>query len=262
MANRDRQWWIYALIEPRPDHERFGEPRYVGWTKDPKVRLYTHLYDAKDRSTHKERWLYAVIQAGLKPEMILLESGIGDETWAAAECKWISYYREQGCDLTNATNGGEGLKGFKHSAETRANWSATRKGRTHTDETREKMSATQLRRSIQLVLPLHGTHSQYVIGCRCAACREANRIYKQQLRYSQSSPTYSAETLENMSAAAKHVWRLRPRRRINTEFLRQVVEIYRANFDAAPVKAVARAFGVKRGMAYDYVRHARERGFL
>jgi hypothetical protein len=56
----------------------------------------------------------------------------------------------------------------------------------------------------------------------------------------------------------------RPRRRnrITADFLRQVAGIYRANFDAAPTQAVARAFRVKQRMAHEYVRRARERGFL
>jgi hypothetical protein len=52
------------------------------------------------------------------------------------------------------------------------------------------------------------------------------------------------------------------RRHINAELLRQVAEVYRANIDKAPAEAVARTFGVKQRMAHEYVRRARERGFL
>jgi hypothetical protein len=52
------------------------------------------------------------------------------------------------------------------------------------------------------------------------------------------------------------------RRHVNTEVLRQVAQVYRANFDRAPTEAVARTFGVKQRMAHEYVRRARERGFL
>ena len=38
--------------------------------------------------------------------------------------------------------------------------------------------------------------------------------------------------------------------------------MYRANFDNAPAEAIARTFGVKPRMAHEYVRRARERGFL
>jgi hypothetical protein len=52
------------------------------------------------------------------------------------------------------------------------------------------------------------------------------------------------------------------RRHVNAELLRQVAEVYRANFDNAPAEAIARTFGVKPRMAHEYVRRARERGFL
>lgn len=147
------RWWIYALIEPRPDHERYGQPRYVGKSFDLQRRLKSHLSGASRRSTRKERWLYAVIQEGLKPPIILLESGIGEESWQKAECKWIAHYREQGCALTNGTGGGEGgcptpevrakISAAKKnpSPETRAKLAAAQKGRRYSRKTKEKLSA-------------------------------------------------------------------------------------------------------------------------
>lgn len=52
------------------------------------------------------------------------------------------------------------------------------------------------------------------------------------------------------------------RRNIDSRLLRQVAEVYRTNFEKAPVEAVARQFGVKPRMAHEYVRRAREHGFL
>lgn len=52
------------------------------------------------------------------------------------------------------------------------------------------------------------------------------------------------------------------RRNIDSRLLQQVAEVYRANFDKAPVEAVARQFGVKPRMAHEYVRRARDHGFL
>jgi hypothetical protein len=52
------------------------------------------------------------------------------------------------------------------------------------------------------------------------------------------------------------------RRHVNAELLGQVAEVYRANFHKAPAEAVARTFSVKPRMAHEYVRRARERGFL
>ncbi|SBS73712.1 hypothetical protein MHPYR_180007 [uncultured Mycobacterium sp.] len=52
------------------------------------------------------------------------------------------------------------------------------------------------------------------------------------------------------------------RRHINAELLSQVAEVYRDNFDHAPAEAVARVFGVRPRMAHEYIKRARERGFL
>jgi len=52
------------------------------------------------------------------------------------------------------------------------------------------------------------------------------------------------------------------KRRITSEFLKQVAQVYRDNIGHAPTEAVARTFGVKHRQATDYVKQARERKFL
>lgn len=49
---------------------------------------------------------------------------------------------------------------------------------------------------------------------------------------------------------------------ITDDFLRQVAKVYRENFARAPLKAVAKHFGVKDRMASVYVGKARQKGFL
>lgn len=133
-SEAQKRWWIYVLIETRPDHKLFGQPRYVGWTTDPRRRFKKHLGDAKHKRTQKECWVAAVIQSGLKPVMMLVESGIGDDTWPEAETRWIARYRALGHDLTNATDGGEGQKGLVHSENTRMQMSAAHAGKKFTEE--------------------------------------------------------------------------------------------------------------------------------
>jgi hypothetical protein len=48
-----------------------------------------------------------------------------------------------GAPLTNATDGGEGVSGLRHSAEVRKAMSATRKGRKHRASTKAKMAASR-----------------------------------------------------------------------------------------------------------------------
>lgn len=52
------------------------------------------------------------------------------------------------------------------------------------------------------------------------------------------------------------------KRRITGDFLQQVAAVYRQNIDYAPTATVARTFGVKHRQATDYVKQARDRGFL
>lgn len=51
-------------------------------------------------------------------------------------------------------------------------------------------------------------------------------------------------------------------RRITSEFLQRVAEVYRDNIAHAPTQAVAKRFGVKPRQASVYVDKARQRGFL
>lgn len=52
------------------------------------------------------------------------------------------------------------------------------------------------------------------------------------------------------------------KRRVTGDFLREVADVYRTNIDHAPTQAVARTYGVKLRQAGDYVKKARDRGFL
>ncbi|HEY9524406.1 MAG TPA: hypothetical protein VIR33_14295 [Thermopolyspora sp.] len=51
-------------------------------------------------------------------------------------------------------------------------------------------------------------------------------------------------------------------RKINAELLTEVAEVYKQHIDANPTQAVERWFGVKRSMAAEYVRRARQEDLL
>lgn len=124
---------IYVLIDPRT-----GEIRYVGATsKTLEQRLYGHL---KVRSTgHKGRWVEQLRRQGLSPRVSLVQE-VTVACWQEAERYWISYFRSVGCNLTNMTDGGDGVVGYN--ADVRAKMSAARRKRVTTPETRAKMSAS------------------------------------------------------------------------------------------------------------------------
>lgn len=95
---------IYALVDPITKRTR-----YVGKTVNLKIRMSNHLTPFRLKGkTHKANWLRSLVNSGYLPEVKTLEIVPVGEDWAEREKKWIAYYRSQGEDLTNFTDGGEG----------------------------------------------------------------------------------------------------------------------------------------------------------
>ena len=124
------------------------EIRYVGQTVNTERRLKGHvkLSRAGYRS-HLYNWIRSLPHS---PRLKVL-SVVPDCCGNRAEVACIALFKALGLRLTNATDGGEGTRGHKHSdeyrenmrgrvvtAETRARQSAVRKGRTMSPENREK----------------------------------------------------------------------------------------------------------------------------
>jgi len=103
---------IYVLIDPRT-----GEIRYVGWTNRTLERRLRHHIREK-RTFHRGRWVQQLRRENLKP-LIRLVQTVPLVVWQDAERYWIRFHREQGCPLTNGTDGGEGSLGRVVTEETR-----------------------------------------------------------------------------------------------------------------------------------------------
>jgi len=86
-----------------------GNIRYVGKTTNLDKRLKRHLskYCLKD-DTYKNRWIKTELKKGHQIHISLLERVL-DENWEECEIKWIKTLKKQGFNLTNGTEGGEGL---------------------------------------------------------------------------------------------------------------------------------------------------------
>lgn len=152
-AMSERRWEIYVLVDPRT-----GNIRYVGVTHRTKIRLREHVSKALNRGkTHRERWIVALAKEDLQPIHEVVDVGEGPG-WGEREAFWIAYYRQH-YDLVNATDGGEGLPGYKPSQELREKWSKQRRGvkyadgrrsgmlgRRHSEEARKRMSEAQRKR--------------------------------------------------------------------------------------------------------------------
>jgi hypothetical protein len=88
-------------------------PKYVGITSGKlNTRLNNHLHDIKRESCknyHKKNWLSKYKQ---------IDSTNSIEEMKEKEIFYIKKYRDAGIKLLNATDGGDGTYGYKHSKET------------------------------------------------------------------------------------------------------------------------------------------------
>ena len=126
---------IYGLTDPRKIDD-IKRVRYVGKGR-PLIRYRRHI-----RCAHREgriyctsgarhtrccNWLRNVLVAGLLPGQRILEWTIPRDG-GERERAWIRSLRDQGADLTNLTDGGEGTWGRKLSLESIAKISAANMG--------------------------------------------------------------------------------------------------------------------------------------
>lgn len=120
--------YVYVLKDPRD-----GEIRYVGATTNcPRGRRKAHMDRATNGRTRKNAWLFGLKQVDMIADVSVVECGEWTlDELAAAETWWIEHLRNTGHHLVNQVNGGNGWRGsmFRHSAETRAQMSATRRGK-------------------------------------------------------------------------------------------------------------------------------------
>lgn len=92
--------FIYALSDPRDN-----QIRYIGKTDNLSRRFKMHL--TEKYKSYKCNWIKSLLSINLKPNMLILESVPVDKDWESREIYWIQFYREQGCNLTNMTDGGD-----------------------------------------------------------------------------------------------------------------------------------------------------------
>jgi hypothetical protein len=92
----------------------------------------------KITNDHRGRWVQSVIGRGLKPKLIVIEE-VTQDNWEERERYWITHYRQLGCDLTNSTDGGDGIS--NPSREIRARISKSLMGNIVSPETRAKIGA-------------------------------------------------------------------------------------------------------------------------
>jgi len=203
-----KTWHIYSLTDSLDNRVR-----YIGKAVNTKRRLHFHIWEALNSKArnHRLNWIRSAVESGQMPQLSILESGEGN--WVEAEKKWIKNFRDAGYDLVNATDGGEGAEGYKHSAETlakmsavhgnisaetRAKMSAANKGRKCSPETRDKLSAAHKGRKHSLETCARISAVQKGRKQSAETCAKRNAALKGRKR--------SPEARARMSAAKKLSW--------------------------------------------------------
>ncbi|TXG84773.1 MAG: hypothetical protein E6R13_02760, partial [Spirochaetes bacterium] len=105
--------------------------RYVGKTKNLKLRLYRHIFDAKKNGGQNKRcsWVKSLLNKGEKPIIEIIDI-CNENNWIITEQYWISQFKTWGFNLVNETIGGEGNYGRKNNDETKLKMSLSKKGKT------------------------------------------------------------------------------------------------------------------------------------
>lgn len=117
---------------------------YVGKANDIERRWRKHRDAARDGA---DGLLYrAMRKHGIENFQIRVIDEADDETYTlnVLEPLWIRRFSDQGIELYNLTEGGDGIPGFIHSEETKRKMSESQRGRKHSEESRQKLREANL----------------------------------------------------------------------------------------------------------------------
>lgn len=127
--------YTYMLVDPRNN-----APFYVG--KGQGRRCDFHVDEAKyytKRKSLKLNKIRKLLSLGLQPIVVKVEEGVSDAQAIEFECLLIAEIRDLGIPLTNMTDGGDGVKGYRHTEEHKRRMSELHTGRIISDKHRQKM---------------------------------------------------------------------------------------------------------------------------
>ena len=85
------------------------ETKYIGKSNNPKKRFSYHCSVGYKSNNKTGNWLKSLKKLNLKPLMTIIDET--EDNWQDLESYWISQFRTWGFNLTNHTNGGEGVYG-------------------------------------------------------------------------------------------------------------------------------------------------------
>lgn len=204
--------YIYGLFDSRQESS-LRNCRYIGKIlQPPSKRLGVHLREAASGNrTRRSNWIKSVLSSGGEVVIRVLEihESSDKEKLNPILCEreklWIAGGRRQGWNLTNGTDGGEGIVGHKHTEETKEKMRVAATGRINSPETRAKMSATHKKMPGRpQTLATRAKLSTLRIGNQHALGHKQSPETKEKLRQVNVGKKASPETRAKMSASAKN----------------------------------------------------------
>jgi hypothetical protein len=99
---------IYTLTDPRTN-----QVRYVGKTKQLLKFRFNNHYTLYNHKYYKACWIKSLRSLNLKPIIEIIDE-VEENNWKFWEQYWISQFKTWGFKLTNMTNGGDGMLGYKN----------------------------------------------------------------------------------------------------------------------------------------------------
>lgn len=118
-----------------------GVIRYIGQTTQSVAkRLDSHLHPTADGKKRRVwKWLQSVMRNDFLVILTVIEE---NAVWNESEIRVIAQYRQNGFDLVNLTDGGDGCMGRVWTEEQRIAAGLVHKGKTKSPEHREKIAAS------------------------------------------------------------------------------------------------------------------------
>ena len=115
MFAAQNQMLVYGLFDPET-----GRIRYVGKSVSGMRRPKQHVQPNRlVGGTHKVRWVQSLLKRGLQPVIQVLSKCSSIEELVSKEVALIKMLKEDGEDLTNLTEGGDGTCGYVKSEKTK-----------------------------------------------------------------------------------------------------------------------------------------------
>ena len=132
---KERRFYVYV------HHRPAGDPFYVG-------KGYGKRHSDRSKGSRTAHYLNVLLKYGEQNILTNIFDCFNEDLAFKLEIELIAYYRQQGYNLVNMTDGGEGASGYVPTKEQREKVSSRQKGKIHSLSTREKLSRKLMGHSV------------------------------------------------------------------------------------------------------------------